>query len=106
VVDPTQYLNYQDQIHDDTDGGYDDQHIPKDVVPTVDADDIAAETGPSTLPDQPPFPGGPLDTTLLSSYVKHVKLRLWCYSNNVSVIFNCLKLLYAIVIKYISTYYI
>jgi len=29
VVDPTQveYLNYQDQIHDATDGGYHEQHI-------------------------------------------------------------------------------
>lgn len=38
VVDLTQveYLNYQDHIHHDvTDGGYDDQHIPDDVVPVL-----------------------------------------------------------------------
>jgi len=70
VVDPTQveYVNYQDQIHDATDCEYDDQHISKDVVPVLDVDDIAAQTTPTTLPDQPLFPGGPLDTYLLSSY--------------------------------------
>jgi len=78
VVDPTQvaYVNYQDQIHDATDGGYDDQHIREDVVHVLAADDIAAQTAPTTLPDQPPFPGGPLDTSLLSSYVEHVALPL------------------------------
>jgi len=69
-------------------------------VPTVDADDIAAETTPQILPDQPPFSAGPLDATLLSSYVEHVALWPWYNSNNVSVIINCLKLLYAILIKY------
>jgi len=100
VDDLSQYLNYHDQVHDATGGGYDDEHIPDDVVPILDADDIAAQTTPQVLPDQPPFPSGPLDTTLLSSYVEHVALRLWYNSNNVSVIFNCLKLLYAILKKY------
>jgi len=107
-----QYLNYQDQIHDAIDGGYVDQHIPNggdveqgedDVVPTIDADDIAAETAPQILHDQPPFPGGPLNMTLLSSYVEHVTLQLCYNSNNVSIIF---KFLYAILIKhYINIFF-
>jgi len=53
VVDLTQveYLNYQDQIHEAHDGGYDQQHILKDDVPQLDQDDIAAATVPETLPD-------------------------------------------------------
>ena len=94
------YLNYQDEIHHDaTDGGYDDEHIPEDDVPVLDQDDIAATTTPMTLPDQPPFPGGPEDTSLLASYASHVILPLWYNSNNVSVIFNCLKLSYATQLK-------
>jgi hypothetical protein len=69
-------------------------------VPELDTDDITAQTAPEILPDQPPFPGGPADTSLLFSYADHVPLQLWYNSNNVSVIFNCLKLLYAILIKY------
>jgi len=79
VVDPTQveYLNYQDQIHHDaTNGGYDDHHIPEDVVRVLDQDDIATATAPTTLPDQAPFPGGPKDTSLLASYANHVALPL------------------------------
>ena len=98
MVDPTQveYLNYQDEIHHDaTDGGYDDQHIPDDVLLVLDQDDIAAATTPATLPDQAPFLGGPEDTSMLASYANHVALPLWYNSNNVSVIFNCLKLSYA-----------
>jgi len=97
VVDPIQveYLNYQDQIHDAKDGGYDQQHIPEDAVPVLDHDDIAAATARETLPDLAPFPGGPEDTSLLASYVNHVALPLWYNLNNVSVIFNCLKLSYA-----------
>ena len=97
MVDPTQveYLNYQDQIDDVTDGGYDQHHISKDVVPVLDQDDIAAPTAPETLPDQAPFPGGPEDASLLASYANHVALTLWYNSNNVSVIFNCLKSSYA-----------
>jgi len=54
-----EYLNFQDEIHHDaTDGGYDQQHIP-------DQDDIAASAAPTTLPLQPPFPGGLEDTSLL-----------------------------------------
>jgi len=68
-------MNYQDQIHDATDGGYDQQHILEDVVPILDQDDIAAATAPKTLPDQPPFPGGPEDTSLLASYANHVHCR-------------------------------
>jgi len=74
--------------------------ISYDVVTVLDADDIAAQTTPHILPDQPPFLGGPLDTSLLSSYAEHVALPLWYNSNNVSVTFNCLKLSYAILIKY------
>ena len=88
VVDPTQaeYLDYQDQVHHDvTDGGYDDQHIPDDVVPVMDQDDIAATAAPTVLPDHPPFPGGPEDTSLLASYANHVALPLWYNSNYVSV---------------------
>jgi len=52
VVDPTQeveYLNFQDEIHQDvTDGGYDQQHIPQQPIP--DQDDIARMTAPTTLP--------------------------------------------------------
>ena len=57
VVDPMQeeYLNYQGQIHDAIDGGYDDQHILEDIVHVLDQDDIAAATAPKTLPYQPPF---------------------------------------------------
>jgi len=78
VVDPTQveYLNYQCQMHDATNGGYDQQHIQEDVVPVLDQDDIAAATAPKTLPDHPPFPGGPKNTSLLFSYAKHVALPL------------------------------
>ena len=78
MADPTQveYANYQDQIHDVTDGGYDDQHTPEDVVPVLDEDDIAAARTPKTLPDQPPFPGGPEDTFFMFSYANHVALRL------------------------------
>jgi len=42
VDDPSQYLNYQYQVHDATDGGYDDHHISDDDVPILDVDDIAA----------------------------------------------------------------
>ena len=53
VVDPTQveYINYRDQIHDATDGGYDQQHVPDgghvqkgEGENVLDADDIAAQT--------------------------------------------------------------
>ena len=97
MVDPTQteYLNYQDQVHHDvTNGGYDQQHIQEQHIPgphIPDHDDIAA----AALPLQPPFPGGPENISLLHSYVNHVALPLWYNSNNVSVIFNCLKLSYA-----------
>jgi len=89
IVDPTQVecLNYQDQIHDATDGGYDEQHIPDgggvqqgevedEEVPVLDADDIATHTTLEILPDQSPSPEGPLDTSLLFSYAEHVALRL------------------------------
>ena len=98
VVDPTQveYRNYQDQIHHEaTNGGYDQQHIPEDVVSVLDQDDIAAATAQETLPDQAPFLGGPEDTSLLASYVNHAAFPLWYNSNNVSGIFNGLKLSYA-----------
>jgi hypothetical protein len=91
VVAPTQveYLNYHDQIHHDaTNDGYDDQHISDDVVPVLDQDDIAEASTPATLPDQPPFLGGPKDASLLFSYANHVTLPLWYNTNNVSVIFN------------------
>ena len=105
VVNPTQveYVNYQDQIHDVTDGGNDNQHILEDDLPVLDADDIVAAKALVTLPDQPPFPGGPEDTSLLSSYVEHVA---WYNSNNISVIFNCLKLSYVILIKYYINFYL
>ena len=86
MVDPTQYLNYQVQIHDVTYDGYDDQRSPNggdvqqgedDVMPIVEADEIATETAPHILLNQPPFLGGPLDTTLLSSYAEYVALRMW-----------------------------
>ena len=81
MVDPTQveYLNYQDQIHDATDGGYDQRHISEDVVPVLDQDDITATTAPEMLPDHAPFPGGPEDTSLLASYANHVALPLWYF---------------------------
>jgi len=69
-------------------------------VSVLHADNIAASTTPHILPDQLPFLGRPLDTSLMSSYADHVALRLWYNLNNVSVIFNCLKLLYAILIEY------
>jgi len=57
-----EYLNYQNQIHDTSDGGYGEQHISDgghvqqgegedDVVPVLNADDIAAQTTPHVLPD-------------------------------------------------------
>ena len=86
MVDPThEYLNYQD-VHDVTDGGYDEQymleqqHIPDD-------DDIAATVAPEVLHVDPPFPGGPEILSLLHSYAKHVALPLWYNSDNVSVVF-------------------
>jgi len=60
-----EYVNYQDQIHDATDGGYDDQHIPEDDVLVLDADDIVVATASATLPDQPPLPGGPEDISVV-----------------------------------------
>jgi len=101
VVDQTQveYLNYQDQIHDATDGGYNQQHILEHFIPVLDQDDIAAASAPEMLPDQPAFLEGPKDASLLSSYAEHVALPLWYNSNNVSVIFNSFKLLYVILIK-------
>lgn len=103
VDDPTQYLNYQDQVYDTTDGGYDNQQFSdgdnvqqgEDVVPQLDEDDLASQATPKQLPDQPPFPGGPLNISLLSSYALHFALPLWYNANNVSVIFNCIKLFFA-----------
>ena len=78
-------MNYQNQVHDATDGGYDDQHIPdhgdiqqgEDDVPQLDDDDLAAEVAPEQSPDVPPFPGGPLNLSLLSDYASHVALPMW-----------------------------
>lgn len=58
-----EYLNYQDQIHHVTDGGYDQQHIPDgggvqqgegedDDGLVLDADDIATQTSPQILLDR------------------------------------------------------
>ena len=33
----------------------------------------------------PPFPGGPVTTTLLSDYTRHVAIPLWVNHHNVSV---------------------
>lgn len=52
-------------------------------MPELDTDDIAAQTAPEILPDQPPFPRGPAYTSLLFSYADHVPLRLWYNSNNI-----------------------
>jgi len=97
VVDPSQveYLNYQDQVHHDVnDGGLDQQHIPEQQhIP--DQDGIAAAAAPTMLHLEPPFPGRLENISLLHSYAKHVALPLWYNSNDVSVIFNCLKLSYA-----------
>jgi len=95
-----------------TDGGYDDQQFSnggdvqqgEDVVPILDEDDIATQTAPHTLPDQPPFPGGPLDISLLSSYASHVALRLWYNSNNVSVFLIVLNYYMQYLKNIISTY--
>jgi len=62
-------------------------------------------TAPTTLPDQAPFLGGPEDTSLLASYANHVALPLWYNSNNISVIFNCLKLSYATKFKCFNFFY-
>jgi len=60
-----EYLNYQDH-HDVTDGGYDEQYMPKQQhIP--DDDDIAAADAPEVLPMDPPFPGGPKNLSLLHS---------------------------------------
>ena len=107
MVDPIQveYLNYQDQVHHNvTDGRYDDQHIPDDVVPMMDQNDIAATATPAALPLQPPFPGGSEDTSLLHSYAYHVALPLWYNSDNVRIIFNCLKLSYTTEFKCFNYY--
>jgi len=89
-----EYLNFQDEIyHNATDGRYDQKHIPQQQIPYQ--DDIAAVAAPATLPLQPPFLGGPKDTSLLHSSANHVALPLWYNSNNISVIFSCLKLSYA-----------
>jgi len=58
VVDPThEYLNYQD-VHDVTDGGYDEQYMPEQQhIP--DDDDIAVAVAPEVLPVDPPFLGEP-----------------------------------------------
>jgi hypothetical protein len=58
------YLNYQDWVHDATNGGYDDQQFSdggdvqqgKDVVSILEEDDLLAQETPQQLPDQPPFP--------------------------------------------------
>jgi len=86
VVDLThEYLNYQD-VHDVTDGGYDEQYMPEQQhIP--DDDDIAATVVPEVLLLDPPFPGGPETLSLLHSYVRHVALPLWYNSDNVSIIF-------------------
>jgi len=57
VDDPTQYLNYQDQVHDAMNGGYDDQQFldggdiqqGDNVVPILDEDDNAAQTAPTNV---------------------------------------------------------
>jgi len=106
VEDPTQYMNYQDELHDAIDGGYDSQQFldlveggdvqqGEDVVPRPDVDDIAAQEAPKQLPEVPPFPGGPTDISVLSSYASHVALPLWFNANNVCFIFICLRLLSA-----------
>jgi len=70
----------------------------------VDQDDIAAAAASAALSLQPPFPEGPEDTSLLHSYANHVALPLWYNSDNVSVIFNCLKLSYATQFKCFNYY--
>jgi len=86
---PTHYLNYQDQLHDVIGGGYDAQqfddvvegddvqHQGDDEVAERDEDDLAAEAALHQLPDLPPFPGGPKDLFVLSSFASHVALPLW-----------------------------
>jgi hypothetical protein len=111
VVDLTQeveYLNYQDQVHHDvTDGGYDQDHISEQQhIP--DDDDIAAAAAPTVLPLEPAFPGGPKNISLLHSYAMHVTLPLWYNSDNISFIFNYLKLfsLYFLYFNFYSFLYV
>jgi len=105
VEDPTQYMNYQDHLHDAMNGSYDAQQFldvvegrdvqqGEEIVPQPDANDIVAQATPEQLPKVPPFPGGPADISVLSSYASHVALPLWYNANNVSVIFICLRLLF------------
>jgi len=99
VDDSTQYLNYQDRLHNATNGGYDAQlfddvvegddiqHHGEDEVVEPDEDAFAAEIAPHQLPDLPPFSGGPEDLFVLSSFASHIALPLWYNANNVSVIY-------------------
>lgn len=96
VDGPTQYLNYQDQLHDITNCGYDAQqyeeaveghnigHVEADAL--ADEDDDYDEATPHPFATEgPPFPRGPNDLSVLSSYTTHVAVSMWYNANNVSV---------------------
>jgi len=80
----------------------DDEEVPENVVADyLDADNVAPEGEPEPqirrrprrrvplIPPypigEPPFPGGPETTSLLSDYARHVANPLWGNHHNVSV---------------------
>jgi len=93
---------YQPQDEAEDEEVADDEEVSEDVVADyLDADNVAPEGEPERqtrrrprrrvplippyLVGEPPFPGGPKTTTLLSDYARHVAIPLWVNHHNVSV---------------------
>ena len=94
MVDPTPQYDY-DYDYDVTeqhyhpkeeDLFYQPQEEEVDEVERDSDDEVADKGAADGVPIVgPPFTGGPRDTSLLSSYAKHVAMAIWYNTSNVSV---------------------